>query len=247
MNRDGRDRPPVITRGKEPPGTSFFDKRDISGKENDMTKIPGRNSTGHGGNIHEVLREAGRNYGEIIDFSANINPLGAPEWLRPLVSRELDKLGHYPDPEYGDLARAIAAWHQVRPEQVLPANGSTDLLYLLPRILPCSRAVIPAPSYIDYERAARLAGLEVAIETLAEGDDFRLDVRQLATRLQKGDLVILASPNNPTGGTVPAREILALAGDFTDCMFLVDEAFLDFVEGGRASAARPKISSPSTP
>jgi cobyric acid synthase CobQ/L-threonine-O-3-phosphate decarboxylase len=199
-----------------------------------MTEIPGRNRTGHGGNIHAVLQQSGQNYGQIIDFSANINPLGPPEWLRAMVSRELDKILHYPDPDYSDLVQAIATFYQVPAEKVVPANGSTDLLYILPRLLHCSRALIPVPSYIDYVRAVELAGIPVQTFSLLEENGFKVIPHDLAAQIQENDLVIIASPNNPTGTMLDDGAILALASDFPQTTFLIDEAFLDFVEGGRS-------------
>lgn len=204
-----------------------------------MTIIPGRNRTGHGGNIHTVLEEAGLNYGDIIDFSANINPLGPPEWLRSMVSRELDKVLHYPDPDYRQLVTVIAKHYDVDEKCVVPANGSTDLLYLLPRILDSKRALVPVPSYIDYIKAVKLAGMPVTTIALKESDDFCLNPLEVAKHIQKGDLIIFASPNNPTGAIVSPAAILSLATDFPDSTFLVDEAFLDFISeekcvGGKA-------------
>ena len=203
-----------------------------------MTEIPGRNRTGHGGNIHAVLREAGQNYGKIIDFSANINPLGPPEWLRAMVSRELDQVLHYPDPDYLGLVQAIAEHTGVSTKKIIPANGSTELLYLLPRVLRCTRAVVPVPSYIDYVKAVRQAGMEVITVPLLEKNGFAIDSEELGGILRDNDLVIFASPNNPTGVLVPAEKILALAGDFPNVTFLIDEAFLDFVLDGESVAGK---------
>lgn len=207
-----------------------------------MTKIPGRNRTGHGGNIHAVLRDRGQNPGSIVDFSANINPLGPPEWLRAMVSRELDQVLHYPDPEYSRLVETIAECWQVEPSMVVAANGSTELLYILPRILDCRRAIIPVPSYIDYARAVRQAGLEVVSVVLREERGFAVNREVLAAKLGAGDLVILGSPNNPTGTMVDPGLILELADDYPDTIFLIDEAFLDFVMSASSVAGkRPNI------
>ena len=203
-----------------------------------MTEVPGRNRTGHGGTIHAVVRQTSLGQGEIIDFSANINPLGAPAWLRPLVSRELSNLQHYPDPEYPEFIAALGEWHGVDPAMVVPGNGSTELLYVLPRILDCQRALIPVPSYSDYRRSCQLAGLAVELVPLSETDDFRLDMAQLAAQIRPGDLVILATPNNPTGALVEAKEILQLAAAFPQSHFLIDEAFLDFIEGATSVAGQ---------
>ncbi len=55
--------------------------------------------------------------------------------------------------------------------------------------------------------------------------------------IQPNDLVIIATPNNPTGKTVNRDELLSLIKDFPQSYFLIDEAFLDFIEGGRTLGA----------
>lgn len=184
-------------------------------------------SLGHGGNIHLFRRRFNRD--EVLDFSANINPLGPPEWLRSLLNRAVEDLGHYPDPDCHDLIESIAEYGKYPPACIVPANGSTELLYLLPRLLPCRRVVIPAPAYIDYKRAARLAGKPTEIVVMKEEDGFVLDPLRLAAQIQANDLVIIGSPNNPTGSLVNPSVVLKLAGDFPESYFLIDEAFLDFV------------------
>ena len=192
--------------------------------------------SGHGGNVHAFRRRMQAS--GIIDFSANINPLGPPEWLRGVISRSVEDLGHYPDPECHDLVAAVAAHGGYRPSAIVAANGSTELLYLLTRLLPNRRVVIPVPAYIDYARAARLAGKPVETVPMREDDGFRLDPGLIAARLRPGDLVIIGSPNNPTGALLAAPAILALAADFPEVDFLIDEAFLDFVPAGEAVGGR---------
>ena len=101
---------------------------------------------GHGGNVHRLARQKNLSSGKILDFSANINPLGPPEWLRATISRTIEKLVHYPDPDNYDLVQAIASQYHVAPDTVVAANGTTELLYHLPEILGRSRAIIPMPS-----------------------------------------------------------------------------------------------------
>ncbi|MFH2124549.1 MAG: cobyric acid synthase [Pseudomonadota bacterium] len=193
-------------------------------------------TTGHGGNIHGLARDMGLDISSLLDFSANINPLGPPEWLRPLISREVENLVHYPDPYASALVAAIADRYQVVPESVLVANGTTELLYQLPRLLGCSRAVIPAPSYIDYAKVMELAGMNVDPLLLRAERGFTLDPQELAAHLSGGELVVIGSPNNPTGALVAPEQIIELAKAHPDSLFLVDEAFLEFVEGGRGVA-----------
>ena len=188
----------------------------------------------HGGNIHRALREAVNGQGEILDFSANINPIGPPEWYRSLISSQLEYLIHYPDPENTEFIKAICEHTGIAENRIVVGNGTTELLYLIARIIPAKRALIPVPSYVDYVRAAKLGGLAVTTFPMPETLDFTLDCTALAAEIRPGDLVIIASPNNPTGRTVEKASLLGLLHDFPDSYFLIDEAFLDFQEGAES-------------
>ena len=185
----------------------------------------------HGGNIAKLAAAAGRPAGEILDFSANINPLGPPEWLRPLVSSRLSDLVHYPDPDNSELAASFAEAFGLPKGEVLMGNGSTELLYLLPTVLGKRRALIPVPAYVDYEAAAGQAGLTVVRVPLREERLFAPDLTEIEAALTGDELVIIASPNNPTGLTVPSAELKALAFRNPETAFIADEAFADFAAG----------------
>lgn len=191
---------------------------------------------GHGGNIHAAASAGSVGIDKILDFSANINPLGAPDWLRSCVSASLDDILHYPDPCASKLQHLIADHYKVPQENVLVANGSTELLYQLPRVLDCNRAIVPVPCYIDYLKVMRLAGMEIKTLELRQEEDFILDLGTLGSLLRPRDLVILGSPNNPTGRVVDAEQLLALAKGAPQVIFVVDEAFLEFI-GTKTSLA----------
>lgn len=182
----------------------------------------------HGGNIHKASRDASQG-NKFLDFSANINPLGPPEWLRPVISRELEQIFHYPDPENLELIKAIAEHHGIEPHQVIAGNGTTELLYAILKSIPSKRIVVPVPSYVDYVRAAEIAEKEVSLFSLKEEDDFTLNIKALQETLCSGDLVIIAVPNNPTGKLPDRQQLVNLVQARPDVLFLFDEAFLDFV------------------
>jgi adenosylcobyric acid synthase len=192
----------------------------------------------HGGNVHRLARQQHLSSRKILDFSANINPLGPPEWLRATISRTIEKLVHYPDPESYDLVRSIALQYHVPVEAVIPANGTTELLYHLPKILHRSRAIIPMPSYVDYARVMNLAGITVEPFLLSPESGFTLDPLALSSSLTGDEVVVIGSPNNPTGNVVDPDGILKVAADFPKTIFVIDEAFLDFVETGRSLAGQ---------
>ena len=194
----------------------------------------------HGGNITKLALAAGRSAGEILDFSANINPLGPPEWLRPLISSSVSSLVHYPDPDCTDLIRAFAECFGVSAEEILMGNGETELLYLLPRVLGKRRAVIPVPAYADYGAAAESAGMSVERISLREERAFIPDIPEIESALRGDEVVFLGRPNNPTGHFLPADALRELAGRHPLTVFVIDEAFADFVtEESLLAAERP--------
>jgi adenosylcobyric acid synthase len=185
----------------------------------------------HGGNTRQLARSAGLPSGEVLDFSANINPIGPPEWLRPLISRTTRDLVHYPDPDCTALLKAVSARYGVVEAEAIAGNGSTEILYLLPRAFPATRAVVPAPAYADYARASELAGLSVERIPLREKDHFRLDLEDLEKQLQGNELVFLGQPNNPTGLLIHTDSLRNMAKKYDTTIFIVDEAFADFIDG----------------
>ena len=184
----------------------------------------------HGGNRSRLAQLAGKAPDEILDFSANINPLGPPDWLRPVISRNLSELVHYPDPQAGALVAAASRRYGASADEILTGNGSTELLYLLAQVTGKKRAVIPVPCYTDYARAARLAGMELISFPIAEKDGFQFEPERLAPLLNAAAAVFIGRPNNPTGQVCHAPSIRTLAQAHSECFFIVDEAFGDFVE-----------------
>jgi cobyric acid synthase CobQ/L-threonine-O-3-phosphate decarboxylase len=186
---------------------------------------------GHGGHIRGLAERAGCEVGEILDFSANINPLGPPAVLRSALARAIDDLEHYPDIEAKALTAAIARRYGVAAGQVVVGNGSTELLYAVARAVKASRAVVPVPSYADYAAAAELAGLDVEPVGLREERGYAVDFAEVGAALRGGELVFLGQPNNPTGLALDVGELRRLAAERAGTMFVVDEAFADFMDG----------------
>jgi cobyric acid synthase CobQ/L-threonine-O-3-phosphate decarboxylase len=186
----------------------------------------------HGGNIRALAGLSGRLPEAVLDFSANINPLGSPPWLRQAISAAVSSLRHYPDPEALELRRAAAGYLGLAAAEILAGNGTSDLLYALVRACGQKRAVILQPSFGDYARACLAAGL--AIVPVAAGPEtaFTPDLDSVAARLSTSAapaLVILGRPNNPAGLVADAGALRELAGRYPQSHFCVDEAFGWFV------------------
>jgi cobyric acid synthase CobQ/L-threonine-O-3-phosphate decarboxylase len=193
----------------------------------------------HGGNLRALTQATGKAEKEILDFSANLNPLGSPEWLRPLISSQISALVHYPDPDCADLMKAVAQRYGAGLNEIIIGNGSSEILYLIPRV--CGkRCIVPAPSYTDYERACTISGKPVMFLPLEENKEFILNLEALESVLEGEELVFIGQPNNPTGATCDPEAIRQMADRNPSTLFLVDEAFADFVEGqDRLTRNRP--------
>lgn len=188
----------------------------------------------HGGNLRRLSAEVDIPPEQLLDFSANLNPLGPPEWLRAEISARVSELVHYPDPDCSELLEALAEYNQVPQENLLVGNGATELIYLLPRALDFKCALIPVPSYADYEDAARLAGIEIEAVQLDAASDFAIDYDRLAESLKQAQLVLLGQPNNPTGRLCDTNRLRELARAYPRTTFLVDESFITFVDEGHS-------------
>jgi threonine-phosphate decarboxylase len=187
----------------------------------------------HGGNVFAVARDLGIPPSEILDFSANINPLGPAPGVRDALQDAFGSLVHYPDSGCTGLREAVAVSHGVKPSNICMANGSTEMIYLLPRLAAGKRALIIAPSFSEYARALLRDDCHVEYLALGSTDGFALPPALLQERLHAGfDLCIIGNPGNPSGRLYPLAEV----GEFlricraAGSLLVLDEAFMDFCE-----------------
>ncbi len=183
----------------------------------------------HGGDVYHLARTLGLDLADLLDFSANINPLGFPPGIAAAIQQALPEIVHYPDRRCLELRRDLAAYHHLSPEQILMGNGSTELIYLVARALSPRQALIVAPAFSEYEHALKVAQVPVAFQITREEQNYTL-----AEPLDpKGaDLVFLANPASPSGVLLAPELLLAVAAalDAAGVYLLLDEAFIDFVE-----------------
>src|SRR5689334_12141931 len=96
----------------------------------------------HGGNVHTFARTRGLQPEQVLDFSASINPCGRPRGVTAAYRRALSLLEHYPEPYAETLTAALAHYHNLDPETFIVGNGSTQLIYLLARVLRPKRVLV---------------------------------------------------------------------------------------------------------
>ncbi|MEX0444810.1 threonine-phosphate decarboxylase CobD [Xenorhabdus sp. SGI246] len=190
----------------------------------------------HGGNIIGVAQQYGLPADDLIDFSANINPLGASERVKALIKNSLADIEKYPDVEYRHLHQAIAKAHQCDCTKVIAGNGATELIYAVVRYLNPKRALLLIPGFAEYQRALQQIGTEIIDYLLTEETGFQPDLRLFDTlATTKPDCVFIATPNNPTG-LMPDDPFIQSLVEYCESQgisLIVDESFIDFLPDKR--------------
>ncbi len=191
----------------------------------------------HGGNVFDIARQLGTAPSDIIDFSASINPLGLSSMVRKSVICALDSLVHYPDNTHRELKGALARHHGLAAANIVVANGSTEIIYHLPAMLPGKRALIISPSFNEYVRSLSQQHWDARHFILKPECNFSIDLEALEHALADGyDALYLCNPGNPNGTLYTMRTIeqvysLCIA---SGTFLVLDEAFMDFCEDSSA-------------
>jgi len=190
-------------------------------------------SVRHGGNVYRIARALCRRVENLIDFSANINPLGFPEAVMAIFQNPHTYLLNYPDPDATECTAALIHYHRIPRECCLVGNGSTEFIYLLPEVIRPHRVLIVTPAFTEYERSYRFRSAHVTRFPARAEDRFMPDVDRLCHELHKGyDVLYLANPGNPTGVLIPkpALRKIIRAAHCRKTIVVLDEAFIDFSE-----------------
>lgn len=137
----------------------------------------------------------------------------------------------YPDPDWHDLRRAIAAVHDIPAEQILCGAGSMELIACLTQSYcgPGDRVLSSQYGYAFFQTATLAAGgaYDAAPET-----DFTLSVDALLAAVRpETKIVFVANPGNPTGTSIRRPELVRLREALpTDVLLVIDEAYGEFAD-----------------
>ncbi len=196
---------------------------------------------GHGGDWYT--------YQGILDFSANINPLGTPEEVREAAVLALERMDRYPDSRCRKLTRELSGYLGVGQEKILFGNGAADLIYTLVFAEKPKRAVVAVPTFTEYAQALKAVDCEIVSYHLQKAGQFALEEDYLDLLTEDTDMIFLCSPNNPTGQTIPKellKQILKRCVRYHIRM-VVDECFYDFLEKPDSATMQPFVCAPGYP
>lgn len=195
----------------------------------------------HGGDTESYRLKYGR---VPLDFSANCNPLGVPAGVEQAIRDAAAHADGYPDPLCRELCAAIAGNRGASPQQVLCGNGAADLIYRLVLARKPKRALVPAPSFAEYELALHTVGCEVFRHPLTPGHGFAITESILAALEPGIEMLFLCNPHNPTGLTIDfalLRRILETC-ERDGVLLVMDECFNGFLDEPAKYTLRRRLS-----
>jgi len=169
-------------------------------------------------------------YPGVIKLDANENPYPFPAAIRDAICAALDgeAFTRYPDGAAQALREALARYAGLAPGNVLVGNGSDEIILNILLTFGTGRqVVIAAPTFGMYRLHSLVAGAEPV--EVPRGTDFAVEPSALlaAARARGAAMIILCSPNNPTGNVTPLADIERLLQEFAG-LVVVDEAYAEF-------------------
>ena len=201
----------------------------------------------HGSDLEKIEKIYGIKREDIVSFSANVNPLGVCPRVREALTERLDVITSYPDREYTALRQAIAAYCDTRPEYVMVGNGSTELISQFIKSRHPRHALLPVPTYSEYEREISLSGGVCHYFYMTAEEGFRISVDKLTRAMSENsiDLLILCNPNNPTSGALRTEEMRAILSYAAShhIAVIVDETYCEFAPDWESISAIPLVPS----
>lgn len=189
--------------------------------------------------LAERARLAGLDPADCLKLDANENPYGMHSRVRDALAAALEDFNFgsiYPDPNQTDLRQALSRYTGLDPSMIIAGAGADELLELTFRaLLPKDGSIlICSPSFGMYPFLADINELELV--DIPRGDNFALQVDTLLGAVDDAghdSIVVLTSPNNPSGDLLP-RDLLT---ELLRCgaTVMLDEAYIEFA-GMDASA-----------
>ncbi len=166
-----------------------------------------------------------------IKINQNENPYDVPDEIKREVARRLERRpwSRYPAFVPTELLEKLAAHAGWQADGVLAGNGSNELIQALLTVTVDSgtKVMVVEPTFSLYRHFATILGAQVTGVPLNETMEFNPSRILSKQSLTKPDLLIICSPNNPTGSTLSERDLRHLLRN-TDGLVVVDQAYVEF-------------------
>ncbi len=147
------------------------------------------------------------------------------------IIKNIELIKNYPDPEAVVLRRVVSEWLSLPQDMIVAGNGAVEILYLMVKVMEPRHALIPAPTFNEYEIAVRNNKGQVKDCCLDEERYFALEPDKIFRLWHDTDMVFICNPNNPTGSLIYRDEVedIIKKASVLGKLVIVDEAFMDFI------------------
>lgn len=191
----------------------------------------------HDGRTHNLAENVNNPESDILDFSSNVNPLGTPFDfqasnidLEQIILKSIERFDQYPDNRYLELRKAAAAFagHNISADNIVPGNGTCELLRLIMETVVSEEdmVIITSPSSGEYRHIAEVFGARIHSFTTDE----LLHLPKMT--LDRAKVIVFGNPNNPTGRIVPRDELSDFAQKCAEhgTLLIVDESAIELAD-----------------
>ena len=164
--------------------------------------------------------------GDIIKLNANENPYGCSPRVSQALAGDLN-FNIYPDAGQGELKQLLAGYACVGPENIIASHGSNQLIDDVLRLFvgPGDEVINCVPTFDLFRFRTQVCGGTVV--EVRRDDSFAVDIKAIKAAITASTkLILLVTPNNPTGTVTPQEDIEAMAA--TGLPVLMDEAYVEF-------------------
>lgn len=184
----------------------------------------------HGGDVYT--------YEGMTDYSANINPLGPNPAVLKAAQNALGQMDRYPDAHCRKLCQGIAEKFGCEKEEVICGNGASDLIFQLVQAEKPQKALLLAPSFVEYRQALQSVDCRIQNFELKEEDKFHLSEVYLDCLTNDLDMIFLCSPANPVGDMIEKKLLLQILEicRSNQIRMIIDECFIEFCDSPDAAS-----------
>lgn len=198
---------------------------------------------GHGGDMLTAQKQFGLNVTPLLDFSANINPLGPPPRVMEVLRDGLETIIHYPDPAQRKLKEKLSKRFAIDLDQLVIGNGAAECMALIILALQPKTVGVVYPCFSEYEKLSTAFGASVKACYGKAEHHFKPDLNDLFALFTEVDLAFIGHPNNPTGVIYTEEELTAIAeeAEATNTYLVIDEAFIDFLPKNKQVTLLPQL------
>lgn len=175
----------------------------------------------------EQEKFANKNINLKLDFNERSDSL--PYWIDN-VNIEVEKLWQYPNKT--PIQKKIGETFGIDEKQVMVSNGGDEAIELLLKFAKINnkKIILPLPAFSQYLKG--IIDWELEAEQIESQQDLKLDIDKAIESLKQDSILILTSPNNPTGETISYEKILFACqnAEKKGALLFIDQAYIEFSE-----------------